>query len=90
MNILTTQQIAPTIKAQLISRFKNARDVVGKKWKTKLAAADPYFNTKAGTDDMSLTAQAINDHQRRGKVDRIKRVVLALEKLANIPHTPIL
>lgn len=80
----------PTIKAQLLARFITARDQVGKDWRKQLAKADDYFNTMDGVNDMTLTAQATNEKKRRGQIDRVKRVVLALEKLAGIPHPPIL
>ena len=80
----------PSIKSQLLARFLAARETVGKDWRSKLADFEPYFNTKAGVDDMALTAQAVNENQRRGQVDRIKRVVLSLERMAGIPHAMIL
>ncbi len=80
----------PPIKEQLIVRFLAAREALGKKWRTMLSEADPYFYTKPGVEDMTLVAAATLKERRRGQVDRIKRVVLAMEKLAGIPHVPIL
>ncbi|MGX5854547.1 hypothetical protein ACWKW6_12935 [Dyadobacter jiangsuensis] len=86
----TISNEVPSIKSQLLDRFKAARGVVGKDWRGQLAQFDPYFNTKPGVDDMTLIGQAANEGSRRGQVDRIKRVVLAIERLAGIPHAPIL
>ncbi len=86
----TIPQEVPSIKSQLLSRFVAAREIIGKDWKTRLSGFEPYFNTKPGVDDMNQAAQATNEGQRRGQVDRIKRVVLAMERMAGIPHAPIL
>ena len=77
-------------KEQLLARFLIARDTVGLNWRRKLAESDPYFDSLDGANDMKLTAEASHEGRRRGQVDRIKRVVLGLEKVAGIPHAPIL
>ncbi|GGB84880.1 hypothetical protein [Dyadobacter sediminis] len=77
-----------TIKQRLLQRFIRARNVVGKNWRGVLAANDPFFNTKRGSDYLTSVAQAVSDHSR-GNVDRIERVTLALEKMAGITSNPV-
>ncbi|MCE6992121.1 hypothetical protein [Dyadobacter sp. CY323] len=77
-----------TIKERLIKRFVVARDVLGKHWRDELAESDPFFNTKLGADFMGSVSQAISDTSR-GHVDRIERVVVAMEKLAGIKITRV-
>jgi hypothetical protein len=72
-----------TIKERLLQRFIKARNLVGKNWRGVLAANDPFFNTKLGSDYLTSVAQAVSDSSR-GNVDRIERVTVALEKMAGI------
>ena len=72
-----------TIKERLLQRFIKARNLVGKNWRGVLAANDPFFNTKLGSDYLTSVAQAVSDNSR-GNVDRIERVTVALEKMAGI------
>lgn len=72
-----------TIKERLLKRFIRARNLVGKNWRGVLAANDPFFNTKLGSDYLTSVAQAVSDSSR-GNVDRIERVTVALEKMAGI------
>ena len=80
----------PTIKDQLLARFVVARDKLGRGWRKQLAESNPEFDTLEGANDMKLITEALNSKKRRGQVDRIKKIVLALEDLAGIPHPPIL
>jgi hypothetical protein len=75
-----------SIKERLLIRFMRSRNIVGKNWRTVLAARDPFFNTKLGGDFLTSVAQAVSDNSR-GNVDRIERVTVALEKAAGI--TPV-
>ncbi|MCE6989852.1 hypothetical protein [Dyadobacter sp. CY323] len=72
-----------TIKERLIMRFVVARDILGKDWRDELAENDPFFNTKLG---LTLWDQYLKRFLtlQRGHVDRIERVVVAMEKLAGI------
>ena len=72
-----------TIKERLLIRFVKSRNIVGKNWRGVLAAKDPFFNTKQGSDFLTSVAQAVSDGSR-GNVDRIERVTVALEKIAGI------
>lgn len=47
-----------------------------------------FFDTSTGEAYVRSVAQAYSD-PRRGNVDRIERVTLALEKIAGIGHLPI-
>ncbi|TLV03099.1 hypothetical protein [Dyadobacter luticola] len=78
----------PSIKERLLIRFIKSRAIVGKNWRGVLAARDPFFNTKLGSDYLTSVAQAVSDRSR-GNVDRIERVTIALEKAAGIKSTPI-
>ena len=77
-----------SIKQRLLVRFIKSRNIVGKNWRGVLAAHDPFFNTKLGGDYLTSVAQAVSD-SRRGNVDRIERVTVALEKIAGIISKPI-
>ncbi|HWV33084.1 MAG TPA: hypothetical protein VN038_25660 [Dyadobacter sp.] len=54
----------------------------------KLALNDPFFDTRTGEACMRSVAQAYSD-PRRGHVDRIEQVTLALERIAGIRSQPI-
>jgi hypothetical protein len=77
-----------SIKERLLVRFIRSRNIVGKNWRSVLAARDPFFNTKLGSDYLTSVAQAVSDSSR-GNVDRIERVTIALEKAAGINSTPV-
>ena len=81
-------QTVPTIKERLLKRFGRAKKKVGWGWKDKLAEKDPFFNTRTGEAYMRSVAQASSDI-KRGNVDRIERVTIALEKIAGIKSPPI-
>ena len=81
------QTVVP-IKERLLNRFGRAKKIVGAGWKDKLAAKDPFFNTRTGEAFMRSVAQAYSDN-KRGNVDRIERVTRALEKIAGIKSPPI-
>ncbi|MGG7664057.1 hypothetical protein [Dyadobacter sp. BHUBP1] len=72
-----------TIKDRLLRRFVPAKAVLGISWRRKIMVVDPFFLTEKGIKFMMSTAQAVSD-QSRGNVDRIERVVIAMEKAAGI------
>ncbi|PWJ55070.1 hypothetical protein CLV98_11591 [Dyadobacter jejuensis] len=76
-----------TIKERLLERFAHAKGQVGPGWKDQLAASYEYFNTRQGEAVMRSVSQA-HSNPKRGHVDRIEMVTIALEKLANIQNTP--
>ncbi|SDG81547.1 hypothetical protein SAMN04487996_123110 [Dyadobacter soli] len=76
------------IKQRLLQRFAKARGVVGARWRESLAQHDPFFDSRIGEAYMRSVAQAHSD-PRRGNVDRIERVTLALEKIAGLIPVPI-
>lgn len=76
------------IKQRLLQRFAKAKEMVGPKWREKLAQHDPFFDTRTGEAYMRSVAQAYSD-ARRGHVDRIERVTRALERIAGITSSPI-
>lgn len=80
----------PTIKDQLLDRFMVARVKLGKRWRKQLIGAYPEYDNFEGSLIMKSLADAASNRTRRGEVEKIKRAVLALEKLADIPHAPIL
>lgn len=80
----------PTIKDQLLDRFVVAKEKLGRRWRKQLVEAYPEFNTLEGANNMKIIADSVNSRQRRGQVDSIKKIVLAMEVLAEIPHAPIL
>lgn len=71
------------IKQRLLDRFGKAREIVGPGWRSELARFDPFFNTREGEAYMRSMAQAYSDN-KRGHVDRIEYVTLALERVAGI------
>lgn len=81
------QTVVP-IKERLLKRFGRAKEKVGTGWKNTLASTDPFFNTRTGEAFMRSVAQAASD-SKRGNVDRIERVTIALEKVAGIKSPPI-
>lgn len=81
-------QTVPTIKERLLKRFGRAKEKVGIGWKDKLASKDKFFNTRTGEAYMRSVAQAHSD-PKRGNVDRIERVTIALEKIAGIKSPSI-
>lgn len=72
-----------TIKERLLYRFHFSRSLMGKNWRGKLLKADPFFDTKKGQDFITSTVQACSQ-PKRGQVDRIERVVVAMEKVLRI------
>lgn len=84
---LTDPAMMP-IKQRLLQRFAKAKEMVGPKWREKLAMNDPFFDTRTGEAYMRSVAQAFSD-PRRGQVDRIEQVTLALERIAGIRSHPI-
>ena len=84
---LTDPAILP-IKHRLLQRFAKAKEMVWPKWREKLALNDPFFDTRTGEAYMRSVAQAYSD-AKRGHVDRIERVTLALERIAGIRSVPI-
>ena len=83
-----TVQVAPTIKERLLSRFFVAKDIVGSDWKTTLSENDPFFDTKKGVDYLHSVSRAVHN-PKLANVDRIERVTMALEKIANIKSIPV-
>lgn len=86
-NEVTVQEV-PTIKERLLSRFYAAKDVVGSRWRTILAENDPFFNTKIGGDYLASVTRAMYN-PKLASPDRIERVTVALEKIANINAEPV-
>ncbi|MCF2486968.1 hypothetical protein [Dyadobacter sp. CY347] len=86
METTTTRQPALPIKQRLLLRFGKAKGMVGPKWRDKLAKHDKFFDTRTGEAYMRSVAQALSD-PRRGDVDRIECVTLALEEIAGINQT---
>lgn len=70
-----------TIKDQLIVRFVAARDKLGSGWRDDLARNCPEFNTKEGVLAMTAAAAVVKD-PNRSTVDRLKKVVIAMEQIA--------
>jgi hypothetical protein len=76
------------IKQRLLLRFARAKAIVGPKWREILARNDPFFDTRTGEAYMRSVGQAFSD-PKRGHVDRIEQVTLALERIAGIRSSPI-
>ena len=83
METTTKRLPAMSIKQRLLIRFRKAKELAGPKWRDKLAKHDPFFDTRTGEAYMRSVAQALSD-PRRGDVDRIECVTLALEEIAGI------
>jgi hypothetical protein len=83
-----SKQAAISIKERLLIRLKRAKETVGPSWRQSLAEHDEFFDTLDGARCMDTVAQAFSN-PRRGSVDRIARVTLALEKIAGIESPPI-
>lgn len=81
-------RVAAPIKQRLLLRFAKVKGIVGPKWREILARNDPFFDTRMGEAYMRSVAQAYSD-PKRGNVDRIERVTLALERIAGIASMPI-
>lgn len=77
------ETITLPIKQRLLIRFRRAKEMAGPKWRDKLAKHDKFFDTRTGEAYMRSVAQALSD-PRRGDVDRIERVTLALEEMVGI------
>lgn len=88
METSLTHLAAMPIKQRLLLRFKIAKEMVGPKWREKLAETDSFFDSRIGAAFMRSVAQAYSD-PRRGNVDRIERVTMALESIAGITRPPI-
>lgn len=69
-----------TIKQRLLNRFRAARECVGTDWRKELANSDPEWNSLEGAYIINQVMGAASDSRRAG-VDRIEKVVLALEKI---------
>jgi len=67
-------------KQDAISRFLAAKEFLGKDWKKRLAAFEPYFNTWQGSEDMKAIASAVNRPQK-ATLQRMLVVVEALERM---------
>lgn len=88
METSTPPQTGISIKQRLLARFARAKAIVGPKWKDALSKSDPFFDTRTGEAYMRSVGQACSD-PRRGDVDRIERVTVALEFIAGIPSRAI-
>jgi hypothetical protein len=88
METSTPPQVGMSIKQRLLARFVHAKAAVGPKWKDALSKSDPFFDTRTGEAFMRSVGQACSD-PRRGDVDRIERVTVALEFIAGIPSQAI-
>ncbi|MDF7822310.1 hypothetical protein P1X15_32150 [Runella sp. MFBS21] len=82
------QTVVKSIRERLIERFVKARDQVGVDWRRQLSQVDEFFNTKEGADWMQGASSAVSS-PRRASADRLERVVLALEKIADIQNPPV-
>jgi len=87
METSTPPQTGISIKQRLLARFAKAK-IVGPKWKDALSKSDPFFDTRTGEAYMRSVGQACSD-PRRGDVDRIERVTVALEFIAGITSRAI-
>ncbi|MCF2517919.1 hypothetical protein [Dyadobacter sp. CY351] len=76
------------IKQRLLIRFRRAKEMAGPKWRDKLAEHNQFFDTRTGEAYMRSVAQALSD-PRRGDVDRIEHVTLALEEIPGISNVRI-
>ncbi|WP_225865711.1 hypothetical protein [Dyadobacter aurulentus] len=83
METTSIQRTGSSIKQRLLLRFAEAKKIVGTNWRDKLARHDPFFNTRDGEAYMRSVGQAFSD-PKRGHVDRIEMVTLALEEIAGI------
>lgn len=83
METSSTNLAAMPIKQRLLLRFATAKAIIGPKWRERLALHDPFFDSRIGEAFMRSVAQAYSD-PRRGNVDRIERVTMALESIAGI------
>lgn len=83
METSSSQRRGVSIKQRLLARFGKAKEIVGTRWKDALAKSDPFFNTREGEAYMRSVAQAYSD-PKRGHVDRIECVTLALERIAGV------
>lgn len=88
METSSSQRRGVSIKQRLLARFGKAKEIVGPGWKDALAKSDPFFNTREGEAYMRSVAQAYSD-PKRGHVDRIECVTLALERIAGIHERSI-
>jgi hypothetical protein len=88
METITNRQPGITIKQRLLIRFRKAKEMAGPKWRDKLAEHNNFFDTRTGEAYMRSVAQALSD-PRRGDVDRIECVTLALEEMAGIVNVHI-
>ncbi|WAC12239.1 hypothetical protein [Dyadobacter pollutisoli] len=88
METSSSQRRGVSIKQRLLARFGKAKEIVGPGWKDALAKSDPFFNTREGEAFMRSVAQAYSD-PKRGHVDRIECVMLALEKISGIDERSI-
>lgn len=90
MHMQTSSEQRPVvpIKQRLLQRFIHAKGIVGPRWRDMLARHDPFFNTRTAEAYMRSVGQAASD-SRRGHVDRIELVTLALESIAGITPEPI-
>ena len=88
METSSVQPAGGPIKQRLLLRFAAAKKIIGNNWRDRLAQHDPFFNTRDGEAYMRSVGQAYSD-PKRGHVDRIELVTLALEKIAGINGTCI-
>lgn len=84
----SADRVVAPIKQRLLLRFAKVKGIVGPKWREILARNDPFFDTRMGEAYMRSVAQAYSD-PKRGNVDRMERVTLALERIAGITSMPI-
>ena len=68
-------------KTRLAKRFNREREKLGQDWKIKLSKFDRFFDTKLGSDFMARASAAITD-PRRISVERLEKVVFAMEELS--------
>jgi hypothetical protein len=88
METSSSQRRGVSIKQRLLTRFGKAKEIVGPSWKDALAKSDSFFNTRDGEAYMRSVAQAYSD-PKRGHVDRIECVTLALERVVGIVEAAI-
>lgn len=77
-----------TIKGRLLTRFVAARTTLGPGWRGEVIKHFPEYDSKVGTEMMLGVANAVQD-PRRAKVDRIEKVVLAMEQVVEAIEVPV-
>jgi len=77
-----------TKKADLLRRFRIAREAIGPRWRSRMAAQYPFYDTRQGQLIMASATDALR-HERYISVAKLEPLVIAMESILEPSTTPV-